>query len=161
MSDNNPQPRDNVGGLGDVLDVDVLSDTGDTGRPRVEDGILTEVSGSPDIDGSSDGAVHATGGSGHQAAEGGGGSVATYLKIAAILAVLTALETSTYWIDLGGWATPLLLIMMTAKFILVLLFFMHLKFDNKLFGTLFYMGMALTLMVYLGVLFSYRFFFNS
>ena len=34
----------------------------------------------------------------------------------------------------------------------------HLKFDNKLFGILFYMGIALTLMVYLGVLFSYRFF---
>ena len=81
-----------------------------------------------------------------------------YVKIAAILAVLTGLETATYWVDLGGFHTPFLLIMMVAKFILVLLFFMHLKFDNKLFGVLFYMGIGLTLMVYLGVLFSYRFF---
>lgn len=82
----------------------------------------------------------------------------TYVKVAVILAALTGLETATYWVDLGGFHTPFLLIMMAAKFILVLLFFMHLKFDNKLFGTLFYMGLGLTLMVYLGALFSFRFF---
>ncbi len=82
----------------------------------------------------------------------------TYVKVAGVLAVLTALETATYWVDLGSFHTPFLLIMMVTKFVLVLLFFMHLKFDNKLFGVLFYMGLGLTLMVYLAVLFSYRFF---
>ncbi len=109
----------------------------------------------PHADGS-----HGTDGDAGHAADGHGASINTYLKVAGVLAVLTALETSTYWIDLGGFHTPFLLIMMVLKFALVLLFFMHLRFDNKLFGTLFYMGLGLTLMCYLGVLFSYRFFFS-
>ena len=81
-----------------------------------------------------------------------------YLKVAAVLAVLTALETATYWVDLGGFHTPFLLIMMVAKFALVILFFMHLKYDNKWFGALFYMGLAITIPVYLGVMLTFRFF---
>lgn len=95
----------------------------------------------------------------HADAEAGHGNhEMIYLKVAAVLAVLTALETATYWVDLGGFHTPFLLIMMVAKFVLVLMFFMHLKYDNKWFGILFYMGLGLTLPVYLAVLLTYRFF---
>jgi|GEM_PF-739217 len=81
-----------------------------------------------------------------------------YLKVAVVLAVLTALETSTYWVDLGAAHTPVLLVMMVIKFVLVLLYFMHLKFDSKVCGAMFYAGMALTLMVYLGTLLTFRVF---
>lgn len=81
-----------------------------------------------------------------------------FIKVALVLAVLTALETSTYWIHLGGYATPLLLILMTIKFFMIVLIFMHLKFDNKLFGVLFYMGLALAMIIYLVFLATFKFF---
>ena len=81
-----------------------------------------------------------------------------FIKVAVVLAVLTALETSTYWIHLGGFATPLLLILMTIKFVMIVLIFMHLKFDNKLFSVLFYMGLGLAMLVYLVFLATFQFF---
>ena len=81
-----------------------------------------------------------------------------FIKVALVLAVLTALETSTYWIHLGGYATPLLLILMTIKFFMIVLIFMHLKFDNKLFGALFYAGLGLAGLVYMVFLATFKFF---
>lgn len=81
-----------------------------------------------------------------------------FIKIALILALLTALETSTYWIDLGGFATPLLLILMTIKFFMIILVFMHLKYDSKLFGAMFYIGLGLAILVYTVFLSTFQFF---
>ena len=52
-----------------------------------------------------------------------------YIVIALILAVLTALEVMTYYVDIGKLFLPTLLVLMTVKFLLVVLFFMHVKFD--------------------------------
>jgi cytochrome c oxidase subunit 4 len=57
-----------------------------------------------------------------------------YIKVALILAVITGLETSTYWVDFGPFFLPALLIMMAIKFVMVASLFMHLKFDNKIFS---------------------------
>jgi cytochrome c oxidase subunit IV len=81
-----------------------------------------------------------------------------YVTVALILAGLTALETSTYWVDFGPLFMPALLIMMTIKFFMVVLLFMHLKFDNRLFGLLFYAGLALALGVYIVALLTFEFF---
>ena len=81
-----------------------------------------------------------------------------FIKVALVLALLTALETSTYWIHLGGFATPLLLILMTIKFFMIVLIFMHLKFDNKLFSVLFYIGLGLAVLVYAAFLSTFQFF---
>ena len=81
-----------------------------------------------------------------------------YIRVALILAVLTAAETSTYWIDLGALFMPALLIMMVIKFFMVVMLFMHLKFDNKLFGVLFYAGLFLAVFVYVVALATFRFF---
>ena len=81
-----------------------------------------------------------------------------FIKIAVVLALLTALETSTYWIHIGGFATPLLLILMTIKFFMIVLVFMHLKFDNKLFSVLFYIGLGLAVLVYAVFLSTFQFF---
>ena len=48
--------------------------------------------------------------------------------------------TLTY-IDVGPFFLPALLIMMAVKFFMVVCFFMHLKFDNRLFSVLFYIGL--------------------
>jgi cytochrome c oxidase subunit 4 len=84
-----------------------------------------------------------------------------YVKVALILAVLTALETSTYWIDFGSFAMPLLLILMGIKFVMVVSYFMHLKFDNPLFSFVFYSGLGLAIGVYVAALATFEFFIPS
>jgi cytochrome c oxidase subunit 4 len=81
-----------------------------------------------------------------------------YVMVALILAGLTALETSTYWIDFGPLFLPALLTMMVIKFFMVVLLFMHLKFDNKLFSVLFYAGLFLAVFVYVVALATFHFF---
>ncbi len=81
-----------------------------------------------------------------------------YVNVALILAALTALETSTYWIDFGPFFMPALLIMMAIKFIMVVSLFMHLKFDNKIFSWLFYSGLILAVLVYCAFLACFQFF---
>jgi cytochrome c oxidase subunit IV len=84
---------------------------------------------------------------------------ALYLKVAAALFVLTGLEVySTYAEWLGSAFIPLLLSMMAIKFLLVVLFFMHLKFDAKIFGRLFWTGFFLAVSVYVAALATFKFF---
>ena len=59
---------------------------------------------------------------------------------------------------MGGFFLPALLILMAFKFMAVVLYFMHLKFDNRLFSIMFYMGLFLAIGVYLVALFTFRFF---
>jgi cytochrome c oxidase subunit 4 len=84
-----------------------------------------------------------------------------YIKVALILAALTALETSTYWVDFGPFFMPALMIMMALKFFMVVSLFMHLKFDNKLFSYLFYSGLFLAIGVYAAFLATFHFFTGS
>jgi cytochrome c oxidase subunit IV len=85
-------------------------------------------------------------------------SNAYYIRIALILAVITAIETSTYWIDFGPLFLPTLLILMAIKFLMVVSVFMHLKFDNPIFSYLFYTGLILAIGVYVAALASFHFF---
>jgi cytochrome c oxidase subunit 4 len=84
-----------------------------------------------------------------------------YVAIAAVLFVLTAMEVSTYYIDYGIIFLPLLLTLMSIKFVLVVLFFMHLKFDAKIFGRLFWAGFFLAVAVYTVTLATFEFFINT
>ena len=96
---------------------------------------------------------------GHDAAHGHGWTDRQYVLLALFLAVVTALEVYASYADwLGVFFIPSLLIMMVIKFAAVVLFFMHLRFDNKLFSILFYSGMALALLVYIGTLLTFQFF---
>lgn len=62
----------------------------------------------------------------------------TYIGVGAILAVLTALEVMVFYVPaLAPVLVPILLVLMVAKFVLVVLFFMHLKFDDTVFSGLF------------------------
>jgi cytochrome c oxidase subunit 4 len=81
-----------------------------------------------------------------------------YIVIAVILAVITGLEVTLTYVDVGWVFLPALLIMMAAKFLIVVSFFMHLKFDHKLFSFLFYTGLVLALGVYAAALATFHFF---
>ena len=85
-------------------------------------------------------------------------SDAGYIRIALILAAITVLEVSTYYVDFGVLFLPALLIMMVVKFVMVVSYFMHLKFDNKVFSYLFYAGLALAVGVYIVFLSTFKFF---
>jgi caa(3)-type oxidase subunit IV len=76
-----------------------------------------------------------------------------YVKVAVILAVVTAIEVAIYYFNLSpGALTTLLLVLSLVKFALVGLYFMHLKFDSLLFRRLFITGILLALFVYAIVL---------
>jgi cytochrome c oxidase subunit 4 len=87
-----------------------------------------------------------------------------YVKIAIILAVLTALEVMVHAFPgvFGGSGTfayvVALLITMFAKFWAVAYFFMHLKWDNKLLTRVFYVGFFLAIGVFFGVMLMFRLF---
>ena len=101
-----------------------------------------------------------TGHDDHAHEESHGASDKQYVIIALILAALTAIEVSTYYIDFGPFFMPSLLAMMVAKFVMVVSYFMHLKFDNKLFSWLFYTGLFLAIAVYAGALATFKFFLS-
>ena len=83
-----------------------------------------------------------------------------YVKIAIALAIVTAIEVAlSYTQDqLGALFLPLLLILMGIKFFSVVLYFMHLKFDNRLVSLMFYIGMVLAVGCYVVALASMHFF---
>src|SRR5215212_7014741 len=69
-----------------------------------------------------------------------------YVAVAVVLAFLTSIEVAIYYIDfVRPWLAHLLLLLSAAKFFLVGAFFMHLKFDNRLFTSLFVGGIILAI----------------
>jgi caa(3)-type oxidase subunit IV len=84
----------------------------------------------------------------------------TYVVVALILAVMTALEVAASEVSgIPGWvALSTLMVLMVLKFIAVTAFFMHLKFDKKSLTVVFYSSLVLALSIYLAVLLAFRFF---
>ena len=61
-----------------------------------------------------------------------------YVVIALILTVITAAEVMVFYVEyLKPVLVPILLVLAAAKFTLVAMFFMHLRFDSKVFTGLF------------------------
>jgi cytochrome c oxidase subunit IV len=58
--------------------------------------------------------------------------VKTYVGIFLVLMVLTGLTTGVAFIDLHAWNTPVALAIAVVKMVLVVLFFMHVKYSTKL-----------------------------
>ncbi|MPZ72653.1 MAG: hypothetical protein GEU74_05385 [Nitriliruptorales bacterium] len=78
--------------------------------------------------------------------------VGQYVEIGIILAVMTLLEVVIYESFDSGLSTaigiPALLVLTILKFALVVMWFMHLRFDHHMFRRFFYVGIALALLVY-------------
>ena len=83
-----------------------------------------------------------------------------YVKVAIVLAIITAVEVDTY-VHADLWEpilVPALLGMMALKFFGVAWYFMHLKYDKRVLTWSFYSGVVLALFVYLVALFMFNFF---
>ena len=72
-----------------------------------------------------------------------------YVWIAIILAFVTALEVGIYYVPaLESVLVPSLIVFAVIKFIMVALYFMHLKFDSKVFRRFFVTGIVLAFVVF-------------
>ena|SRR5688572_23258636 len=98
-------------------------------------------------------ADHAGHGHGEPAHEGAHATNQMYVRIAIILAIITLVEVVIYYIPtLRSVLVPALLVLSIAKFLMVVGYFMHLKFDNRLYRFMFASGLVITLGVYLALL---------
>ena len=95
--------------------------------------------------GHGDGVVHAHPGPGE------------YVKIALILGAITLVEVLIYYFDLNHRTLVGSLIILSAiKFALVAGFFMHLRFDSKIFTTFFAGALVMAIAAFVAVLFMFR-----
>ena len=90
--------------------------------------------------------------------QGGHASVGFYWTIAAVLGVITAAEVAVFYIQvLEPALVPILLTLSAAKFAMVMMFFMHLKFDSKIFTGVFVAGLSLATFVVVALIVLYHF----
>tara|TARA_B100000989_G_scaffold297918_1_gene285262 strand:+ start:681 stop:980 length:300 start_codon:yes stop_codon:yes gene_type:complete len=73
-----------------------------------------------------------------------------YVQIAIILGVLTAIEIALYYTEdlVGIFTAPLLIILAVGKFVIVVGWFMHLRFESKMVNRFFTGGMILALILF-------------
>src|SRR5215211_1235802 len=79
-----------------------------------------------------------------------------YVVIAVVLAVITAAEVAVYYIEsVETLLVPMLIVFAFLKFFLVVSWFMHLRFDSRLFLRLFVTGLVLAGVVFAVVLVTF------
>ncbi|HWC15214.1 MAG TPA: cytochrome C oxidase subunit IV family protein [Actinomycetota bacterium] len=72
-----------------------------------------------------------------------------YVNVAIILAIVTAIEVAIYYVTaLADLLVPILLALAIIKFVMVGLYFMHLKFDSRTFRRFFATGIFLALIIF-------------
>ena len=75
-----------------------------------------------------------------------------YVQIGIVLTLITVGELgASLWVDLGDALLPVLAVLSTVKFIMVIMLFMHLRFDDKLFTRVFLVSLALGAAVLFGL----------
>ena len=89
--------------------------------------------------------------------EAGHPTALRYVQIALILSVLTLFEVWVYYQPaLSKYLITILLGLSAMKFALVVLFYMHLKFDNRLFSTLFTLGLTIAGCIIIALILLFR-----
>lgn len=82
-----------------------------------------------------------------------------YIRIAIVLGIVTAAEVAVYYIEaVEDLLIPLLFLFAVIKFTLVVLWYMHLKFDSRTYARFFVMGLSGAITLYLIVLLTFRVF---
>jgi cytochrome c oxidase subunit IV len=93
---------------------------------------------------------------GHAMSEQAHPTTGTYLRVAAILVMVTLIEVGVFYVPAFRQVlVPVLLVLSAFKFTLVVMFYMHLKFDNRFFAFLFGGPLLLALAVVVSLLFLF------
>src|SRR5687768_5929527 len=80
----------------------------------------------------------------------------TYVLVGVVLAIITAIEVWAYTVEqLQPVLVPILLGLSAAKFVLVVGFYMHLRFDHPLFTGVFGFGLVVAASVITALLFLF------
>lgn len=80
----------------------------------------------------------------------------TYLAVAAVLTVVTLLEVGVFYVPaFRPVLPPVLLVLSGGKFALVVMFYMHLKQDNRLFTAILAAPLLLAIAVGLALMFLF------
>ena len=83
-------------------------------------------------------------------------STGTYVAIAALLTVITLVEVGVFYVPaFQGVLAPVLLTLSGTKFALVVMFYMHLKTDHKLFTAIFTLPLLIAIAVIVALLFLF------
>jgi len=81
----------------------------------------------------------------------------TYTLVAVVLAIITAAEVAVFYIPaLQPALAPILLVLSAGKFSLVVMFYMHLKFDSRIFSGVFLAPMSLAMVVIIGLILLFK-----
>ena len=85
---------------------------------------------------------------------GGHATVRTYITVAVALALITAVEVATLYVPgiPNGLLVASLLAMSVVKFVLVVGFFMHLKYDGSIMRALFIGPLVLSILIILAIM---------
>ena len=83
----------------------------------------------------------------------------TYFMVAMTLSAITAIEVAIFYATwLGHGIIPVLVVLSGAKFAIVVMFYMHLRYDSRLFSGLFVGGLALAASVIFAIMSLFSFF---
>jgi cytochrome c oxidase subunit 4 len=83
-------------------------------------------------------------------------SVGTYLTVAAVLTVITLVEVGVFYVPaFHPILAPVLLTLSAVKFALVVMFYMHLKGDHRLFTLIFTVPWLIAMAVGIALLFLF------
>lgn len=86
-------------------------------------------------------------------ADGGHASRGTYWLVAVILAIITLLEVAVFYVPaIRPVIVPTLLSLSAIKFALVVLFFMHLKYDKPVLTGVFLGGLVVATLIVLALM---------
>ncbi|HEX6694540.1 MAG TPA: cytochrome C oxidase subunit IV family protein [Longimicrobiales bacterium] len=85
------------------------------------------------------------------------GSRKTYVIVGVILSIITAVEVAVFYIEaLKSVLIPVLLVLSLVKFVTVVEFFMHLKYDNRIFSRVFFGPLMLAVLVVVGMIMLFK-----
>ncbi len=77
-----------------------------------------------------------------------------YVKIAVLLAILTGIEVALFYLEdaVGPLVVPFLIILAFLKFVIVIGYYMHLRYEKPFLSRFFSAGFVLAILVYAVVL---------
>ncbi len=75
-----------------------------------------------------------------------------WVRIAIFLGIITASEVAIYYIPaLEGVLVPLLVALSAIKFLFVIWYFMHLKYDDRLLTSIFMAALIISIIMFIGL----------